>query len=229
MNAPSRLRVNSRSAKQIQATLGIHPRMLEKSTILSSYQMAKVISPREVAGVVNKAKIRLVLAGAYGVAGWRKEARATEDVDVIVASQQVKKAVAALLAAFPELEAVELPLVVRLRERGSSDVAINVMKPLQQPYREVFDHTSTVKSGKWTYHVPSLEMAIATKFSAMVSLYRAADDKYQDAHDFILMVKQNADLDEKALSQLADLIYPDGGRDVLELVRQARAGEMLKL
>ncbi len=213
----------------MQAVREVHHRLLEKSAVLSSYQMPKVILPVDVIRVLDKAGIGFVLVGAYGVAGWRKEARATEDVDVIVPARQIKKAVAVLLEAFSDLEAVDLPMVVRLRVRGTKDVAIDVMKPVQQPYREVFKHTATAKSGRWTYRVPSLEMAIVMKFSAMVSLYRAAEDKYQDAHDFILMVKQNPGLDEKTLSELAGLIYPDGGRDVLELVRQARAGEMLKL
>jgi hypothetical protein len=209
--------------------LEIHERSLDKSTQLSSFQVEKSIPPLDVIRVLNEARIRFVLVGAYGLAGWRQEPRATEDVDVVVAARQVKKAVQVLLTAFPHLEAVDLPVVVRLRERTTQDVAIDVMKPLQQPYREAFRHTHKVSSGGQTYRVPSLEMAVVMKFAAMTSLYRAGDDKHLDAHDFIRMIKKNPEFDREKLAELASLIYPDGGKDVLELARKALAGETLIL
>jgi hypothetical protein len=207
----------------------IHERSLEKSSLLSSYQVARAIPPVEVIQVLNAAKISFVLVGAYGLAGWMKEARATEDVDVVVSAKQVKKAVKVLGEAFPHLEAVDLPVVVRLRDRESHDIAIDIMKPAQQPYREVFRHTHTVSAAGQIYRVPSLEMAIVMKFAAMTSLYRAEADKYQDAHDFIRMVKQNPEYDREKLAELGSLLYADGGKDVLEMARKAQAGEKLNL
>jgi hypothetical protein len=150
-------------------------------------------------------------------------------VDVVVAAKQVKKAVKVLCEAFPELEPVELPVVVRLRHRGTEDVAIDVMKPVQQPYREVFKHTHAVHSGRQKYRVPSLEMAVLMKYSAMTSLNRVEEDIYQDAHDFILIVKNNPELNKEKLAELGKLLYADCGKDVLELVRKALAGEKLNL
>jgi hypothetical protein len=103
------------------------------------------------------------------------------------------------------------------------------MKPLQQPYREVFKHTHTVSAQGQTYRIPSLEMAIVMKFSAMTSLHRPVEDKYRDAHDFIRMVKNNPDYDREKVASLASLIYEEGGKDVLELARKALAGETLNL
>src|SRR5438876_874134 len=100
----------------------VHERNLQKSAWLSSFQVMTGIPPLAVVRVLNKAKIPFVLVGAYGLAGWRKEPRATEDVDVVVAARQVKKAVRVLLGAYPHLEAVELPVVVRLRQRGTESV-----------------------------------------------------------------------------------------------------------
>jgi Nucleotidyl transferase AbiEii toxin, Type IV TA system len=207
----------------------VHERSLRKSSLLSSYQMVKAIPPQEVIQVLNETKISFVLVGAYGLAGWTKEARATEDVDVVVAAKQVKKAAKVLCEVFSHLEAVDLPVVVRLRDRESHEVAIDVMKPSQQPYREVFRHTHPVSASGQTYRVPSLEMAIVMKFAAMTSLYRAEEDKHQDAHDFIRIVKQNAKFDQEKLAELGSLLYADGGKDVLELVRKAQAGEKLDL
>jgi hypothetical protein len=205
----------------------IHDRYVTKAALLSSIQVAKLIPPLEVIRALNGAKVSFVLVGAYGLAGWLKESRATEDVDVVVATRQVQKAVKVLVAAFPHLEPVELPVVIRLRERGTLDVVIDVMKPAQQPYREIFHNTHLVTSAKQKYRVPTLEMAIAMKFSAMTSLYRADKDKFQDAHDFILLVENNQEIDREKLSELASLIYPEGGKDVLELVRKVLAGEKL--
>jgi hypothetical protein len=208
----------------------IHARTLQKSSILTSYQVEKqVIPPQEVIRILNEARISFVLVGAYGLAGWRKEARGTEDVDVVVAAKQVKKAVRVLCAAFPHLEPVELPVVVRLRERESQDVAIDIMKPVQPPYRDVFKHTQSVRSEGQTYRVPSLEMALVMKFAAMTSLYRADEDKLLDARDFIRMVKHNTGLDREKLAGIASFLYPDGGKDVLDLVRRVLAGEPLHL
>src|SRR5713226_4265524 len=115
----------------------VHERGLWKSSQLSGFQVDNAIPPLDVIRILNDAKIPFVLVGAYGLAGWRKEPRATEDVDIVVAAKQVKKAVKFLCKAFPELEPVDLPVVVRLRLRGTDDVAIDVMKPVQQPYREL--------------------------------------------------------------------------------------------
>jgi hypothetical protein len=54
-------------------------------------------------------------------------------------------------------------------------------------------------------------------------------DKYQDAHDFGHIVMSNPDIDLAKLAKLGDLVYPGGGAEIVEKVRQVRAGETLKL
>ena len=200
-----------------------------RTALLSSYQMPGIIPVADVIRILNGAKIRFVLVGAYGLVEWRKETRGTEDIDVVVAVKQLKKAVRVLTEAFPHLEPVDLPVVIRLRERGTENVLIDIMKPLQQPYREVFKHAHIVSREGEKFRIPSLEMGMAMKFSAMTSLYRAVEDKYRDAHDFIRMVKNNPEIDDAKLSALGSLIYPEGGQDLLEMVRRAKAGETLRL
>jgi hypothetical protein len=206
----------------------VHERALWKSSQIAGFQMEKLISPQEVIRVLNKGKISFVLVGAYGLAGWMR-VRATEDVDVVVALRQVKKAVALLVAAFPGLEAEDLEVVVRLRDKESGEVAIEVMKPVQQPYREIFKHVHKVSAAGQEYRIPALEMALICKFAPMVSLMRADDRKHQDAADFIVMVRQNPTIDMATLGSLGDLVYPGGGKEVIELVRKVRAGEKLVL
>jgi hypothetical protein len=202
---------------------------LERAAFLSKTLMPQTIPPEQVIRVLNDAKIRFVLVGAYGIARWKKEARGTLDVDVVVSARQVKKAVAALLKAFPHLEAVDLPVVARLREPEKGEVVIDVMKPVQQPYREIFKHTLQTTVGQESCYVPSLEMALVMKFAAMTSAKRAAEDKHRDAYDFIRMAKHNDDIDRENTARLASLTYPEGGKDILEMIDKARAGEMLEL
>jgi hypothetical protein len=206
-----------------------HAKSLSKITELSRYWSDSIITPLDVIPVLNQAGVSFVLVGAYGVGGWMNEARATEDVDVVVAQKHVRKAVKALLEAFPHLEADDHEVVTRLREKGTGAVVIDVMKPTQPHLRVIFKNTETIRSKGQEYRIPSLEMAVALKFAPMVSLTRADKDKYQDAHDFLALVENNPEMDSEKLAELADLIYPGGGTELLELVRKARAGEKLNL
>ena len=142
------------------------------------------------------------------------EARATEDVDVVVAARQVAKAVRVLTKAFPHLEPFDADVVVRLRDKETQEVAIDVMKPLQPPYHVIFKHAKKVSAGKDGYRIPTLEMALACKFAPMISLMRMDEKKLQDAADFIAIVKKNTDIDLEMLEKLGDVVYNGGGKEI---------------
>ena len=186
------------------------------------------IAPLDVITILNKQKISFILVGAYGLAGWTKAPRATEDVDLVVAARHHKKATKALLAAFPHLQTDDQEVVTRLRDRQTHEVAIDLMKP-NQLYRAAFKHAEAVQAGKQLYRVPCLEMALAMKFAPMISLTREDEKKHLDAHDFILMVKANPEIDLEKLAELGQLVYNGGGQEILEMVRKVRAGEKLVL
>jgi hypothetical protein len=207
----------------------IHNASLATSSALSEYYVKHFISPLDVITVLNHAKVKFMLVGAHALGGWMKKSRATNDVDVIVAARGYKKAIKALTGAFPQLFVDDLPVVTRLRDRESQDVAIDVMKTHQELFRQALHHTVTVRSGRQTYQIPSLEMALTLKFAPMISIYRSDIDKYQDAHDFGQMVISNPDIDLEKLVKLGELVYPGGGKEIVEMVRQVRAGEKLKL
>ncbi len=193
-------------------------------------QLAKrFLSPLDVIRVLNRERISFVLVGAYGLSGWRSQARATEDVAVVVAARQVARAVRVLTKAFPHLEPNDAEVVVRLRDKEIKDVAIDVMKPLQPPYHAIFKHTKKVTAGKESYRVPTLEMALTCKFAPMISLMRVDEKKLQDAADFVDIVKKNAEIDLEMLGKLGNLVYNGGGKEILELVRRVRSGEKLEL
>jgi hypothetical protein len=72
-------------------------------------------------------------------------------------------------------------------------------------------------------------MALALKFAPMTSPFREAQKKYQDAADFIALVKFNPAIDLRKLLQLGELVYSGGGKEIVEMVRRVRAGERLEL
>src|SRR5687767_3409518 len=106
-------------------------RFVATTSLLSSYQVMNAIPVIEVVAALNRHAINFVLAGAHGLAGWRKEARATVDIDVIVMARHQKKAVRVLLQAFPQLEVDDQEVVTRMRDQETKDVLIDVRKTNQ--------------------------------------------------------------------------------------------------
>lgn len=207
----------------------IHVQSLATSSALSEYYVANLITPLEVIRILNTASVRFMLLGAHGIGGWTQTPRATEDVDVLVAARGHKKAVAALLAEFPHLQMEDHEVVTRLRDPKTGKVVIDVMKANQPLYRDALKHTHPVKSEGQAYAIPSLELALTMKFSAMISLTRADHKKMYDAGDFIRVVKANPEIDLEKLHALGQLVYNGGGAEIVEKVRQVRAGEKMKL
>jgi hypothetical protein len=207
----------------------IHVQSLATSSALSELYVPNLIAPLDVIRVLNAIRVKFMLLGAHGLGGWMGKPRATEDVDILVAVRGHKKAVSALLAAFPHLHAEEHEVVTRLRNPETGTIVIDVMKPNQPLYRDALKHTHTVQAGGQTYSIPSLELALATKFAAMISLTRADRDKFQDARDFMYMIDNNPNIDLEKLHALGQLVYNGGGDELVENVRKVRAGEKLIL
>jgi hypothetical protein len=206
-----------------------HAQSLATSSALSEYYVPNLITPLEVIRILNAARVKFMLLGAHGLGGWTREPRATKDVDVLVAARGHKKAVQALLEAFPHMQAEDNEVVTRFRDSETGTVIIDVVKPNQPLYRDALKHTHPVKSGGQEYLIPSLEMALAMKFSAMISLTRGDDKKHFDAGDFIRMVRANPDIDLHKLHALGQVVYNGGGDEIVENVRKVRAGEKLTL
>jgi hypothetical protein len=207
----------------------VHVEGLATSTAIAGYYVKNFISPLDVIRVLNAANVRFMLAGAHGIGGWLDEARATQDVDVVVGYRQHQKATRALLAAYPHLQADDQEVVVRLTDPETGKVVIDVIKAQQPLFRQALKHTRNIESEGESYKIPSLEMALAMKFGPMVSIVRADGKKLRDASDFVLMVKANPDIDLKTLAELGEFVYPGGGKEIVELVRKVRAGEKLQL
>lgn len=201
---------------------------LQQSILLSRMQVKNMISPLEVITILNENRINFVLVGAHGISGWMRKSRATQDVDLVIADKHLKKATRLLTTVYPHLEPVDLEVVIRLRVRDSDEVLIDLMKQ-RGLYRLAFQHTLEQTDETQTFRVPTLEMALAMKFAAMISPNRQRVNKFQDLHDFGRIVESNPDFDREELRALGEVVYPGGGAEILEIIRRLGTGEKLEL
>ena len=177
------------------------------------------IQPKEVIKVLNKAKVKFTLVGAHGIAGWLEQPRASQDVDVIVHSGH-KAAVQAIHRAFPELTAVDATVVTRFIDPATKLAVIDLMRPQSDLHEAVRNYSVPV--GK-SHCVPSLDMALALKFAAIESPNREVNKKRQDKVDFVSMVYAHGDeVAEDILFSLGEMVRSGGGKEILELVKEAR-------
>ncbi len=185
-----------------------------------------MITPQGVIAVLNQVGIKCVLMGTYGITGWRSEPRATQDVDVLVTKRDIPKAARALRAAFPDLITSDTPVVLRFIDPATNLPVIDLMKPTQAVFRAVFRYTIAVGD---THRIPDLEMALISKFAAMVSPHRNEAKKMVDAGDFVdIVVHNREDIDLEKLKRLADKVYPNGGKEMKQLIEDIDAGRRIR-
>lgn len=182
------------------------------------------VTPENVIAALNRAGIRPVLMGTYGLGGYRSEARATDDVDVLIPQRAVRMAVRVLEMEFPYLEIVEDAAGTRFRNSVTQKNVLDVMHPSKQA---VFRNTVAV--GK-THHIPTLEMALASKFMSIISPTRDQAKKWLDLGDFVDVVEHNrAILDLAKLRRLGDTVHPGSGARILRMVEDIDAGRTIQL
>jgi len=196
---------------------------------LTGYFLPNFVPPLAIIAALNEARVRFVLIGSHGLGGWLQEPRASQDVDFLVTTRDYLKSIRTLLAEYPRLEADRENGMTRLRDTASHDVAVNLLAPNQEWLRAALRHTHTVQFEGIIYRIPSLEMALVLKFAAMTRRPWTEAQKYQDMHDFMCIALANRAFNAKKLSTLGDLVYPGGGVEIVEKVRQVRAGEKLQL
>jgi hypothetical protein len=190
-----------------------------------SRMQGQEIGPTDVVKVLQKAKVRHVLVGAHAISAWAGDPRATIDVDLVASNPaQARKA---LESAFPDLAVEEQPDAIRFTWEGKE--RIDVLRPSSSPlFKEALKFATKVKLGRIQVDVPKLEMALALKFGAMISGTRPTKDKYQDAHDFMAMIEHNKFVDLEKIERFGELAYAGGGKEILRLVKDARAGKRLE-
>jgi hypothetical protein len=184
------------------------------------------IGPGDVARVLDAAKVRYVLVGAYAANGYTGKPRNTVDVDVIV--EFPKKATKAVSQAFPDLRIHDTPVVTRFI-RPDGEEAIDLMKPGSPPLWKKLIKLAVLTDIEGTpVRVPPVEGVLAAKLAAMTSPLRRLLDKEQDGVDFRRIAVVNDNINLKLLEELGDLVYRGGGKEILKLVADARAGKRLE-
>jgi hypothetical protein len=208
-----------------------HLEALRTSSRLTSYfrekhqPMATDVTPQRVIEVLNEAGIKCVLMGTHALNTYRDQARATQDVDVLVRKKDVRKAVRLLHQEYPELTLNETPVVTRFIDPTTGKAALDVMKPTQKVFQMVFRHTVKVAD---THHIPDLEMALISKFAAITSPHRERQRKIQDVADFANIVENcKSAIDMLKLRRLAKSVYPAGGEEICKLVEDILTGRPL--
>jgi hypothetical protein len=210
----------------------VHGRALATSSALAGYYRemyrleAAVVRPKKVIQVLNEARVRFVLMGTHGLGGWRSGARATQDVDVLVARRDHRKATRAIQNAFPRLNLEESAIVTRFKDPVTGEPRIDLMKPLHKVYQMVFRHTHQVGD---SHRVPDLEMAIVSKFAAMTSPHRERRRKIQDVADFADIVVHNQErIDLPKVRRLAEQVYRGGRNEVTKLIEDILTGRPIQ-
>jgi hypothetical protein len=218
MIRPGRARWH-REALRISSALTLHFRR--------KYQPeAIMVTPETVIEILLRAKVRFMLMGTYGIEGYRSQPRATQDVDVLVRKADHRKAVQAIVKHYPGLVVQDFVVVTRFTDPATKQVVLDLMKPEQPVFKMAFKHTVTVAEG---YLIPNLEMALTSKFAAMTSPSRDQAKKLIDGGDFVDMARKNLKQIHRAkLRRLADKIYPDGGREIIEMLEDIEAGRRIR-
>jgi hypothetical protein len=210
-----------------------HLQALTLSSTLAGFHLemfrpgVTMAKPKKIIQLLNDAEVSFVLMGAYGLAGWRSKGRATEDVDVLVAKKDHAKAVKVISKAYPKLVIEDGVVVTRFKNPVSGEVQIDLMKPTQRVYQMVFRHTHLVQG---SYRIPDLEMALISKFSAMVSPHRMSVRKLQDAADFgDIVVHNKGGINMAKLGKLAEQVYAGGRKEITQLVKDILAGRPIQI
>ena len=186
------------------------------------------VEPKEVIEVLQRAEIRRwVLMGLYGYVGYLAMPRATQNVDVLVDPSELENVIGAICNRWPELIVDRQEVVVRFRDPGEVALdgemkqVIDAMLPSNPCYEAILERFHVLDEATG-HRIPTMEAACASKFAALVSPYREWERKQQDAVDFRSIMLPNIDrIDRLVLKELGDLVYPDGGKELLEYLQLA--------
>lgn len=200
----------------------------------SDRMAASPVDLYQIVRTLTQKRIRFVLTGAHGIGGWTGRPRSTHDVDILVKGGRTQaRAVSALRALYPELEVRDFAGVTAFFLPGEKESVLDVTYPHRADLEE------TLADPVWTeneehglrYRVPSLEAALANKYGAMLTPTREQQKRMQDAVDFGWMVKHSLDEGQQPinltkLEALGEKVWPGGGgKELLRLVEQVKAGE----
>lgn len=187
----------------------------------------------QIIDTLTKKKIPFVLTGQHAIGIWTGRPRATHDVDILAkGGRNCARAVKALRALYPSLEVRDQSGVMAFYVPGETQSVIDVTYPHREDIRVTLETAIWIEDGPRRFRIPRLEAALANKYGAMLTLSRDPGKRAIDASDFYYMVRHAYDpgrrpIDLALLESLGKKVWPSGGgKEILELVAQARAGEV---
>lgn len=200
------------------------------TSIVKSYRkdhrrQSQNVEPEQVIDVLVEAGIRgWVLMGLYGYVGYLSQPRATQDVAVLVATEELETAIAAIESRWPQLQTERSEVVIRFRDPGEIAITgemkqvIDIMLPSSECYEAILARYHRIDETTG-HRIPTLEAACASKFAVLVSPHRDFDRNQQDAVDLrSIMVPNREVIDRAILERLGELVYPGGGTEILEFL-----------
>lgn len=203
---------------------------LSKLPMIGREQKKDVVrmAPSDLIPALQTAEVEFVLAGAHGIAGWLSEPRATQDVDFIIRTKDRKKAAVAILKVIKDAVIEEHPVVWRFKRNGQyvADLMFTNSPLFKRVHKSEFIEK---KIGRTLARVPNLEAALSMKFAAMIGHHREDRKRHLDAADFIGMLQGDKNPDSVLLRELGELVYEGGGKEIVKMVTDVRAGRKLEL
>jgi hypothetical protein len=203
---------------------------LERAHQLSKQQIEDAVSPHELALTFTESGIDYVLIGGHILGYFSGTPRATVDVDVIVATAHASRAIKAIQKKFPDLDLADLVENVRFSSKRKVEPfdseRIDVVRASNPLFQAVLKkYTTEVRSKGLVVRLPTPEAAIALKFAAAISPYRAEESRPQDRVDLVAILRRQSELRQDVLAELGDLIYPGGGKELVLFVEAVKAGK----
>ncbi len=190
------------------------------------------VTPEEVIACLNDAEIKnWVLMGLHGYVGYLPMPRATQDVDVLVPYSQKQRAASAIARRWPTLSKQTLSQVIRFADPqdcdsdGKPKPVIDIMSPWS-PFQELILREHVIEDAETHSCYPTLEAAIVSKYAPLISSQRSIDEKSYDGCDLRRIIKANANkIDHERLRTLGDLVWEQGGAEVLRFIDLALADQ----
>src|SRR5262249_12375716 len=149
--------------------------------------------------------------------------RCHPDVDILVSRKDFTRTRAVLERSYKHLVSSREDVRVRFSDRQSGVGILDLFRS-NGWYQSTFKNKHRLCSRGQSFRVPSLEMALAMRFRGIIDRSRPQEDRYMEAHDFLVAVGANPEVDLNKLMKLCDSAWPNGGYRALRMVRKCRAG-----
>ncbi len=140
-------------------------------------------------------------------------------------------------ALYPQLEVRDFFGVTAFFIPGEKESVLDITYPHRSDIEETLANPvwAEDKATGLRYRIPSLEAALANKYGAMLTPTRDPGKRALDSADFTFMVKHSLDqgqqpIDLQKLAALGEKVWPGGGgKEILHLVEQVKAGKSINL